>query len=232
MHQIRRAAERGHADHGWLKTYHSFSFADYYDPAHMGFASLRVINDDTIAPGTGFGTHGHRDMEIITYILDGELEHKDSMGTGSVIRPGDVQRMSAGSGVQHSEFNPSATAGTHLLQIWIQPNVAGVRPSYEQKHFDKVSRSGRLCLVASADGREGAVIIHQDADVYAGILDGGPVLEHALRAGRHAYVHVTRGAVTVNGERLSGGDALKISGDPAVTLADAASAEILLFDLA
>jgi hypothetical protein len=232
MHQIRRAAERGHADHGWLKTYHSFSFADYYDPAHMGFASLRVINDDTIAPGTGFGTHGHRDMEIITYILDGELEHKDSMGTGSVIRPGDVQRMSAGSGVQHSEFNPSATAGTHLLQIWIQPNVAGVRPSYEQKHFDKASRSGRLCLVASADGREGAVIIHQDADVYAGILDGGPVLEHALRAGRHAYVHVARGAVTVNGERLSGGDALKISGDPAVTLADAASAEILLFDLA
>jgi redox-sensitive bicupin YhaK (pirin superfamily) len=232
MHQIRRAAERGHADHGWLNTYHSFSFADYYDPAHMGFASLRVINDDTIAPGTGFGTHGHRDMEIITYILDGELEHKDSMGTGSVIRPGDVQRMSAGSGVQHSEFNPSAAAATHLLQIWIQPDVAGIRPSYEQKHFDKASRSGRLCLVASANGTQGAVTIHQDADVYAAILDGGPALEHALRAGRHAYVHVARGAVTVNGERLSGGDALKISGDPAVTLADAAGAEILLFDLA
>jgi hypothetical protein len=232
MHQIRRAAERGHADHGWLKTYHSFSFADYHDPAHMGFASLRVINDDTIAPGTGFGTHGHRDMEIITYLLDGELEHKDSMGTGSVIRPGDVQRMSAGSGVQHSEFNPSASAGTHLLQIWIQPDATGVRPSYEQKHFDKVSRTGRLCLVASADGRDGAVTIHQDADVYAAILDGGLALAHALRAGRQAYVHVARGAVTVNGERLSGGDALKISGDPVVTLADAAGAEILLFDLA
>jgi hypothetical protein len=232
MQQIRRAAERGHADHGWLKTYHSFSFADYYDPAHMGFASLRVINDDTVAPGTGFGTHGHRDMEILTYILDGELEHKDSMGTGSVIRPGDVQRMSAGSGVQHSEFNPSPNASTHLLQIWIQPDVTGIRPSYEQKHFDKASRTNRLCLVASVDGGQGAVTIHQDAGVYAAILDGGPVLEHVLRMGRQAYVHVARGELTVNGERLSGGDALKISGSPVVTLADAAAAEILLFDLA
>ena len=232
MRQIRRAAERGHADHGWLDSWHSFSFADYHDPAHMGFASLRVVNDDTIRPGTGFGTHGHRDMEIITYILDGELEHRDSMGTGSVIRPGDVQRMSAGSGVEHSEFNPSPGASTHFLQIWIQPDVAGIRPSYEQKHFDRASRSGRLCLVAAADGRQGAVTIHQDADVYAAILDGGAPLAHPLRGGRRAYVHVARGAVTVNGERLSGGDALKVAGDPALTFSDGADAEILLFDLA
>jgi quercetin 2,3-dioxygenase len=232
MHQIRRAAERGHANHGWLDSWHSFSFADYYDPAHMGFASLRVINDDTIQPGTGFGTHGHRDMEIITYILDGELEHKDSMGNGSVIRPGDVQRMSAGSGVQHSEFNPSPSKSTHFLQIWIQPNAVGIRPGYEQKHFDRASRNGRLCLVAAADGRQGAVTIHQDADVYAATVDGGAALEHALRSGRQAYVHVARGALTVNGERLAGGDALKVSGDAGLTLCDGAAAEILLFDLA
>jgi redox-sensitive bicupin YhaK (pirin superfamily) len=232
MQQIRRSAERGHLNFGWLDTHHSFSFGDYYDPEHMGFASLRVINDDTVEPGQGFGMHGHRDMEIITYILDGALEHKDSMGNGSVIRPGDVQRMSAGRGVMHSEFNPSPDERVRLLQIWIQPDTKGIAPSYEEKHFDADSKRGRLRLVASSDGREGSVHIHQDAMVYAGLLDGADTVTHTVDAGRFGYVHIARGSVTVNGERLEGGDALKVSGETRLTLQDAMEAEILLFDMA
>jgi redox-sensitive bicupin YhaK (pirin superfamily) len=232
MQQIRRAAERGHLDFGWLDTHHSFSFGDYYDPENMGFASLRVINDDVVEPGKGFGMHGHRDMEIITYILEGALEHKDSMGNGSVIRPGDVQRMSAGKGVMHSEFNPSNSERVRLLQIWIQPDTVGVPPSYEEKHFDADSKRGRLRLVASRDGSEGSVSIHQDANLYAALLDGPAPVEHVVATGRHAYVHVARGSVLVNGERLQGGDALKLSGGGKVTLEQATQAEILLFDLA
>lgn len=232
MHTVRRAAERGHLNFGWLDTYHSFSFGDYYDPENMGFASLRVINDDTVEPGKGFGTHGHRDMEIITYILEGALEHKDSMGNGSVIRPGDVQRMSAGTGVQHSEFNPSDSERVHLLQIWIEPDTARVRPSYEEKHFDADSKRGRLRLVASRDGREGSVSIQQDAEIYAALLDGVGSIEHIIAPGRKVYVHVARGSVTANGEHLDGGDALKLSGEPKLKLENAEKAEILLFDLA
>jgi redox-sensitive bicupin YhaK (pirin superfamily) len=232
MQQIRRAGERGHLNFGWLDTHHSFSFGEYYDPEHMGFASLRVINDDMVEPGQGFGMHGHRDMEIITYVLDGALEHKDSMGNGSVIRPGDVQRMSAGKGVMHSEFNPSATERVHLLQIWIEPDTAGVSPSYEEKHFAAESKRGRLCLVASKDGSEGSVSIHQDAKVYAALLDGPARVEHVIAPGRHVYVHVARGSVTANGERLAGGDALKLSGEPRLTLENGAQVEVLLFDLA
>jgi redox-sensitive bicupin YhaK (pirin superfamily) len=231
MISIRKAADRGHANHGWLDTYHSFSFAGYHDPAHMGFGPLRVINDDKVVPGAGFGTHGHRDMEIITYILDGALEHKDSMGNGSVIRRGDVQRMSAGRGVQHSEFNPSQDAGVHLLQIWIEPAVRGIPPSYEEKKFDDASKRGRLRLIASPDGADGSVTIHQDARVYAALLDGADRVVHPLAAGRSAYVHVARGAVSVNGNSLAGGDALKAAGLPEVVLADARDAEVLLFDL-
>ena len=198
----------------------------------MGFASLRVINDDVVQPAKGFGMHGHRDMEIITYSLDGALEHKDSMGNGSVIRPGDVQRMSAGRGVMHSEFNPSASERVHLLQIWIQPDKVGGDPGYEEKHFDAKSKQGRLRLVASRDGREGSVTVQQDASIYAALLDGPARIEHALDGGRHAYVHVARGSVTVNGERLDGGDALKLSAESKVTLEGAAQAEVLLFDLA
>src|ERR1700733_10896255 len=232
MQEIRRSAERGHLNFGWLDTHHSFSFGDYYDPENMGFASLRVINDDTVEPGQGFGMHGHRDMEIITYILDGALEHKDNMGNGSVIRPGDVQRMSAGRGVMHSEFNPSPDERVRLLQIWIQPDTQGVAPSYEEKHFDVDSKRGRLRLVASRDGREGSVHIHQDASVYAALLDGADNVTHTVDAGRFGYMHVARGSVTVNGERLEGGDALKVSGAAELTLKDAKQAEILLFDMA
>jgi len=228
---LRKATERGHANHGWLDSYHSFSFADYYDPKHMGFASLRVINEDVVQPGKGFGTHGHRDMEIITYILAGALEHKDSMGNGSIIRPGDVQRMSAGSGVQHSEFNPSQSELVHLLQIWIEPNVAGIKPGYEEKHFDAASKRGRLRLIASSDGREGSVTIHQNAAVYAALIDGAERASHQLAAGRQAYVHVARGKVTVNGQPLAAGDALKASGEPVVELEKGEQAEVLLFDL-
>ncbi len=230
--QIRKSDERGYADHGWLRSFHSFSFADYHDPAHMGFGALRVINEDRVNPGMGFGTHGHRDMEIISYVLEGAVEHKDSMGNGSVIRPGDVQRMSAGTGVRHSEFNPSKTEGVHFLQIWIEPGVAGIAPSYEEKHFDAASKRGKLRLVASADAREGSVKIHQDASLYAALVDGAEKIAHTLAKGRCAYVHVARGSVSVNGQALDAGDALKVSGDSEVTLDRGSKAEVLLFDLA
>ena len=228
---LRKANERGHANHGWLDSYFSFSFAEYHDPQHMGFSSLRVINEDVVQPGKGFGTHGHRDMEIITYILAGALEHKDSMGNGSVIRPGDVQRMSAGRGVQHSEFNPSPSELVHLLQIWIEPNVRGIEPEYEETHFDAASKRGRLRLIASSEGRDGSVTIHQDASVYAAMLDGAERASHALAPGRKAYVHVARGSVTVNGNALGAGDALKASGESAIVIETGDDAEILLFDL-
>src|SRR3954471_19937482 len=202
MIRIRQASQRGQADHGWLNSKHTFSFADYVDPAHMGFRSLRVINEDRVAPGMGFGTHPHRDMEIISYVLRGGLEHKDSIGTGSVIVPGDVQRMSAGTGVRHSEFNPSRTNAVHFLQIWIQPDRVGIEPSYEQKHFEPQEKRGRLRLIASADAREGSVTIHQDASVYAGLFDGDERAVHTLDADRRAYVHVVRGSIVVNDEKL------------------------------
>src|SRR3954464_13003830 len=214
MIELRKSASRGHANHGWLDSYHSFSFADYHDPDHMGFSSLRVINEDVVQPGQGFGTHGHRDMEIITYILDGALEHKDSMGNGSVIRPGDVQRMSAGTGVRHSEFNASSDEPVHLLQIWIEPEVNGIAPGYEEKHFDPASRRGHLRLIASRDGRDGSVTIHQDAAVYAALLDGSEAARHPHEAERKTYLHVARGSVAVNGTALTAGDAIKISGEP------------------
>jgi hypothetical protein len=231
MIELRRAAERGHAEHGWLDSWHSFSFADYYDPAHMGYGPLRVINEDRIQPGTGFGTHGHRDMEILSYVLEGALAHKDSMGNGSAIVPGDVQRMSAGRGVQHSEFNHARDSVTHFLQIWIEPSVRGIAPGYEQKHFDAASKRGRLRLVASPDGAEGSVRIHQDARMYAGLLDGAERATHALAPGRKAYVHVARGSLTVNGSPLAAGDALKASGVAGIVLEGGKGAEALLFDL-
>ena len=231
MIEIRRASERGHAEHGWLDSWHSFSFADYYDPAHMGYSALRVINEDRIQPGTGFGTHGHRDMEIISYVLEGALAHKDSMGTGSTIVPGDVQRMSAGRGVQHSEYNHAKDSVTHFLQIWIEPSARGIAPGYEQKRFDAASKRGRLRLVASPDGTEGSVTIHQDARLYAALLDGAERAVHALAPGRNAYVHVVRGKLTVNGAPLGAGDALKASGVAEIVLEKGAGAEALLFDL-
>jgi redox-sensitive bicupin YhaK (pirin superfamily) len=231
MLEVRKANERGYADHGWLRSFHSFSFADYYDPRHTGFGPLLVINEDRVQPGKGFGTHGHRDMEIVSYVLEGALEHKDSLGNGSVIRPGDVQRMSAGTGVRHSEFNPSPREPVHFLQIWIQPDVTGIPPGYEEKHFDAASKRGRLRLVASPDGREGSVRIHQDARVYATLLDGAEQVVHALAPGRRSYVHVARGAVTANGERLAAGDALKATGVGEIVLERGDGAEVLLFDL-
>jgi len=231
MIEIRRGRERGHAQHGWLDSWHSFSFADYHDPAHMGFSALRVINEDRIQPGTGFGTHGHRDMEIISYVLEGALGHKDSMGTGSTIVPGDVQRMSAGRGVQHSEQNHDKSGVTHFLQIWIEPSVRGIAPGYEQKHFDAGSKRGRLCLVASPDGADGSVTIHQDARLYAGLFDGAERATHTLAPGRKAYLHLVRGKLTVNGTPLEAGDALKLTGVSEVTLENGAGAEALLFDL-
>jgi quercetin 2,3-dioxygenase len=231
MIEIRRSEERGHANHGWLDSYHSFSFADYYDPAHMGFGPLRVINEDYIAAGSGFGTHGHRDMEIVTYVLDGELAHKDSMGNGSVIRPGDVQRMSAGKGVMHSEFNHEKDRETHLLQIWIEPNVHGIEPGYEEKHFDADEKRGRLRLVASSDARDGSVLIHQDASVYVGQFDGNETAVLPIAAGRRVYVHIARGTVVVNGENLKAGDAMKAIGEIEIDIAQGQHAEVLLFDL-
>ena len=231
MLQIRHSKERGAANHGWLNSHHSFSFGSYHDPKHMGFGPLLVINEDRVTPGQGFGTHGHRDMEIISYVLDGALEHKDSMGTGSVLHYGDVQRMSAGSGVRHSEFNHSQTDGLHFLQIWIQPNVTGIAPSYEEKHFSPETKQGKLRLVASSDGRQGSVLIHQNASIYASIMQEGDALEHALDEGRTAYVHLIRGSLVVNGTPLKAGDALKLTQETKVTLANAEDAEFLLFDL-
>jgi hypothetical protein len=231
MQEIRRSDERGLADHGWLMSRHSFSFADYFDPDHVHFGPLRVINEDRVAPGGGFDTHGHRDMEIVSYVLAGALEHKDSMGTGSVIRPGDVQRMSAGKGVLHSEFNASKSDPVHFLQIWIIPDVTGIAPEYEQKHFAAAEKRGRLRLVAAADGREGAVRIHQDASVYAGLFDGAESATLALAPGRKAYVHVARGSISANGTALSAGDALKLADIDAVKLERGKDAEVLVFDL-
>ena len=231
MIALRKGSERGHANHGWLDSYFSFSFADYHDPRHMGFGSLRVINEDRILPGSGFGTHGHRDMEIISYVLEGALAHEDNMGNGSTMVPGDVQRMSAGKGVLHSEYNHSKDGVTHFLQIWIEPNVTGIRPSYEQKHFDAASKRGRLRLIASSDAREGSVLIHQDASVYAALLDGAERIEHKLALARKTYVHVARGKLTVNGQPLQAGDALKATGVAEMVFENGEQAEVILFDL-
>jgi len=230
MMKIRRANERGHADHGWLNAWHSFSFAGYYDPAHMGFRSLRVINDDTVAPGAGFGTHPHRDMEIITYILSGALEHKDSLGNGRIIRPGEVQYMAAGTGVQHSEFNPSEQEPVHLLQIWIQPDRQGVTPRYAEKSFAK-ARTGALHLVASKSGRDDSIAINQDADLFLARLQSGESIAHSLRADRHAWVHVAEGSVELNGETLSAGDAAAVSAQSELKITSKSTAQVLLFDL-
>jgi len=231
MITLRKAGDRGHANHGWLDSFHSFSFADYYDPAHMGFGPLRVINEDRVEPGMGFGTHGHRDMEIVSYVLDGELEHKDSMGTGSIIVPGDVQRMSAGTGVLHSEFNPSRERKVHFLQIWIEPAVRGIAPSYEQANVPDAAKRDRLAPIAGPQGAGAAVTIHQDARLYAALLDGAERVTHALAPGRRAYVHVARGRVRVNGEPLAAGDAAKLEGEAAIALDQGEAAEVLLFDL-
>jgi hypothetical protein len=232
MITLRRSQERGYADHGWLKSYHSFSFAGYYDPAHMGWGNLRVINEDRIAPGTGFGTHGHRDMEIISYVLQGELAHQDSMGNVKGIPPGEVQRMSAGRGVMHSEFNHAPNQTTHFLQIWIEPNMTGIAPSYEQKAFADADKRGQLRLVASPDGANGSVTIHADAAMYAGLFDGGETAELALNPARRGYVHLVRGELEVNGQRLQAGDAALLQGEPRVTLGNGREAEVLVFDLA
>ncbi len=231
MIELRKNTERGHANHGWLNSYHSFSFAEYVDPQHMHFGPLRVINDDTIEPGTGFGTHGHQDMEIITYVLEGELAHKDSMGNGSVIRPGDVQRMSAGTGIRHSEFNHSQEYKTHFMQIWIVPSDKGISPSYEEKHFPSTEKNGRLRLVASRDGRDGSVSLHQDANMYVGLFNISQHATMALSPSRLAYLHVARGTIDVNGQRLTTGDALKFSDETALKVENGDNAEILLFDL-
>jgi len=231
MIEIRKSADRGHADHGWLKSQHSFSFAGYFDPEHVEFGVLRVINEDRVAPGGGFGTHPHRDMEIVSYVLSGELGHRDSMGNGSVIRPGDVQRMSAGTGVFHSEMNPSDTTPVHFLQIWIRPDRNGITPGYEQKYFGDAEKRGRLRLIASGDGAEGSVLIHQDARLHAGRFDGGEQATLAIAEGRRVYVHLVRGELEVNGTRLAGGDALKLTAATSVALAQGRDAEVLVFDL-
>jgi len=231
MLQVRKSEDRGVANFGWLDSKHSFSFGHYYDPNHVGFGPLLVINEDKVSPGQGFGTHGHRDMEIISYVLSGALEHKDSMGNGSVLHYGDVQRMTAGTGVRHSEYNHSNREGVHFLQIWIQPSQGGIEPGYEEKHFTPESKAGALRLVASPDGRDGSVLVHQDAFIYASILNGGEGAVHTLGAGRQAYVHVIRGTLTVNGTALKGGDAAKITGEESVTLSGADNVEVLLFDL-
>lgn len=229
--EVRKSSDRGLAELGWLHSRHSFSFGHYYDPAHSGFGPLLVINEDRVMPGKGFGTHGHRDMEIISYVLDGELAHKDSMGNGSVLRYGDVQRMSAGKGVMHSEFNHSEKRDVHFLQIWIQPSVKGIAPGYEEKHFDADSKRGKLRLIASPDGAENSVRIHQDARLYASVPEPGTELVLPLAPGRIAYLHLIRGAIEANGVALSGGDALKIRDQPKVELRQADDAELLLFDL-
>jgi redox-sensitive bicupin YhaK (pirin superfamily) len=231
MMEIRKGSERGQADHGWLKSQHSFSFAEYFDPEQVEFGVLRVINEDRVAPGRGFGTHPHRDMEIVSYVLEGELAHRDSMGTGSVISPGDVQRMSAGTGVAHSENNPSPTQPVHFLQIWIRPDRMGVQPGYEQKHFDASEKRGKLRLVVSGDGAEGSLTVHQDARMYAGLFDGAESATLQIAAGRRAYVHLVRGELTVQGTRLEAGDALKLTAVTQLALRDGADAEVLVFDL-
>lgn len=232
MITIRRSNERGHFDHGWLNTYHTFSFDQYYDPRYMNFRTLRVINEDFVAAGRGFPKHGHRDMEIITYILEGALKHEDSMGNGSVIRPGDVQRMTAGTGVRHSEQNASDSERVHLLQIWILPHTVGLEPGYEQKAFSEDERRERLRLIASEDGRDGSVQVHQDVTLYASILSAGKEVEHAMDERRYAWIQVARGAVTVNGEKADQGDGVVVAGEKNVRVSAEKDAEILLFDLA
>jgi redox-sensitive bicupin YhaK (pirin superfamily) len=231
MLQVRKSGDRGRAAFGWLLSQHTFSFGHYQDPEHTGFGPLLVINEDRVQPGQGFGTHAHRDMEIISYVLEGALEHKDSMGNGSALRYGDVQRMSAGTGVRHSEFNHSRSEPVHFLQIWIEPNKKGIAPSYEEKHFSTESKQGQLRLIASSDGRDGSVLIHQDAAIYASIVNGSDQLKHDLAPGRTAYVHVVHGRAVVNGTQLASGDALKVTDESTVTLAQAEAAEVLLFDL-
>jgi redox-sensitive bicupin YhaK (pirin superfamily) len=231
MIQIRHGKERGHANHGWLDSFHTFSFADYFDPSQMGYSVLRVINEDRVQPNAGFPTHGHRDMEIVSYVLEGALEHKDSMGNGSVIRPGDVQRMSAGTGVRHSEFNASDKEPVHFLQIWIVPDRNGHAPGYEQKHFTPSDLDGTLKLIASPDGRDGSVVIHQDARLYAVKLDNAQSVSHTLAIGRRAYLHIARGHVTVNGTALSAGDGARLENETQILLGQGRHAEALLFDL-
>ena len=232
MITVRKSEERGHFNFGWLDTYHTFSFDQYYDPAHMHFRSLRVINEDRVAAGRGFPTHSHRDMEIITYILSGSLEHRDSMGNGSVIRPGDVQRMSAGTGVSHSEFNPSQSEACHLLQIWIMPKLRNLTPSYEQKFFGEDKRRGQLCLIAAADGGDEAVTIHQDARVYASLLGAGQSIAYQLNDTRHAWLQIARGTLSLNSQKLDQGDGASMSSENQLSISAAAASEFLLFDLA
>ncbi len=229
---IRPAQSRGHANHGWLDSFHTFSFADYHDPEHMGFGPLRVINEDRVQAGAGFGTHGHRDMEILSYVIEGALEHKDSIGTGSVIRPGDVQIMSAGTGIRHSEFNHSKTEPVHFLQIWLMPDQGNLKPRYDQKTFADAEKRGRLRLIASKQGRDGSVVIHQDADIYAALLEDGESVEHKLKSGRKAWVQIVQGAVDVNGVSGKSGDGFAIEGEPAVSIAARdQKPEIIVFDL-
>ncbi|MEN3110621.1 pirin family protein [Uliginosibacterium paludis] len=232
MISLRKSSDRGRADHGWLRSQHSFSFADYYDPAHNGWGNLLVINEDQVAPGQGFGTHGHRDMEIISYVLEGELAHRDSMGNGTAIRPGEVQRMSAGTGVRHSEFNHSQTGTVHFLQIWILPAQQGIAPGYEQKAFADTDKRGRLCKVASPDGAEGSVTIHADATLYAGLLDGEEAITQPLDPARKGYLFTVRGKLVANGQPLSAGDALRVEGEHTLRLEAGEGAEVLWFDLA
>jgi quercetin 2,3-dioxygenase len=232
MLTLRKAQDRGYADHGWLKSHHSFSFADYFDPAQMGVGNLRVINEDRIAPGTGFGTHSHRDMEIVSYVLEGALGHKDSIGNGATIVPGEVQRMSAGTGIAHSEYNHAADRVTHFLQIWLLPNRRGITPGYEQKAFAEADKRGRLRLVASPDGRDGSVTIHADAAMYAGLFDGNEQAELALDPARLSYVYMVRGTLEVNGRRLAAGDALGLDAETRLLLQRGVDAEVIVFDLA
>ena len=231
MQQIRRSNERGYADHGWLKSFHTFSFANYFDPEHVEFGALRVINEDRVSPGQGFGAHGHRDMEIISYVLEGALAHKDSTGSESTIRPGDVQRMSAGRGVVHSEYNPSKNEGVHFLQIWIQPDQRGIEPSYEEKRFAPEDKRGKLRLIASPDRAEGSVLIHQDARIYAGLFDGAETAAFTVQPGRRVYLHVARGSVSASGSVLNAGDALKLTAAGELRIEQGAGAEVIVFDL-
>ncbi|MBD2356359.1 pirin family protein [Tolypothrix sp. FACHB-123] len=229
---VHHGKSRGHTKISWLDSYHTFSFGNFYDPNYMGFRSLRVINDDTVVPGAGFGTHGHRDMEILTYVLSGALEHKDSLGTGSVIRPGDAQIMSAGTGITHSEYNHSQTEPVHFLQIWMLPNQQGLKPRYEQKNFSAEEKRGKLRLIAAKDARDGAVKVYQDLDLYASILEKGDVVNFSVKSDRYAWLHVAQGVATVNGKELTAGDAVQVSGEETLEISTNASGEILLFDLA